>query len=200
MTIDLMSGSNLAMNVVTNVASGIDGTSGSGLYSFPCPAVTPYSAIYFYQFSLGGLNPTWTTRFTIADASGKSVAPQYATQPSGQAIPWGTGRLTSAAVSNPSSSALLSSSAIVVASSTASVASLSPLSSSVAPLVVTSTASVVPSLAVASTTSRSMVTSVTPTSTVAAAATTAAVAKAALGERLALGTMAVVALGAALVL
>jgi len=51
--IDLMSGSNLQMVRVANVASGLDGTDPSKTpFSWPCPEVTPYGAIYFYQVGL----------------------------------------------------------------------------------------------------------------------------------------------------
>ncbi|POV95719.1 hypothetical protein PSTT_16093 [Puccinia striiformis] len=66
-SVDLMSGSNLDMKVVTNAFKGMDGTKGNTTFSWPCPAVTPNSAIYFYQFNdAAGRQPSWTTRFTIA--------------------------------------------------------------------------------------------------------------------------------------
>ncbi|TFK55927.1 hypothetical protein OE88DRAFT_1622049, partial [Heliocybe sulcata] len=96
MSIDLMTGPNNAMVLVMNVASGLDGTS-SGLtpYNWTCPDVDPYSAIYFYQFTNDGntSDAQWTTRFTIASASGATTPPDNATQPDGDAIPWGTGGL-----------------------------------------------------------------------------------------------------------
>jgi hypothetical protein len=50
--LDLMSGSNNDMSFVANVASGLDGTDPSlSPYSWPCPDVSPYSSIYFYQVS-----------------------------------------------------------------------------------------------------------------------------------------------------
>lgn len=64
--------------------------------------VTPNSAIYFYQFTdPATTNITWTTRFTIADASGNSVDPENATQPGGQAIPWGIGALVDPSKATP---------------------------------------------------------------------------------------------------
>ena len=49
-TTDLMSGSNLNTSLVTNVANTLDGTNKSLTpYSWTCPEVDPYSAIYFYQ-------------------------------------------------------------------------------------------------------------------------------------------------------
>lgn len=66
--VDLMSGSNNNMSTVKNVATGLDGTDSSLTpYSWSCPEVDPYSAIYFYQFTNGDdtLTRTWTTRFTV---------------------------------------------------------------------------------------------------------------------------------------
>ncbi|KAL8292340.1 hypothetical protein RQP46_001806 [Phenoliferia psychrophenolica] len=68
----LKSGPNLAMTVVTSVLEGFDATTGSEIV-WTCPDVTPYSAIYFYEFNLGGLDPTWTTRFGISDSAGTLV-------------------------------------------------------------------------------------------------------------------------------
>ncbi|KAG0144709.1 hypothetical protein CROQUDRAFT_672210 [Cronartium quercuum f. sp. fusiforme G11] len=99
-TIDLMSGSNTAMSLVTNVAKGLDGTKGAKSLSWKCPKVTPNSAIYFYQFTQTGEPTTWTTRFTITSASGASTAPAQSTQPDGQKIPWGTGRLNQGSTSS----------------------------------------------------------------------------------------------------
>ena len=39
-----------------------------------CPDVTPYSDIYFYEFSHdGALDPTWTTRFIITNSTSDEV-------------------------------------------------------------------------------------------------------------------------------
>ncbi|KAG0144710.1 hypothetical protein CROQUDRAFT_134201 [Cronartium quercuum f. sp. fusiforme G11] len=92
-SIDLMSGSNTGMTLVTNVASGLDGTKGDKSHTWKCPKVTPNSAIYFYQFTQTGEPTTWTTRFTITSASGASTPPAQSTQPDGKSIPWGTGHL-----------------------------------------------------------------------------------------------------------
>lgn len=43
--------------------------------------------------TLNGANPQWTTRFTIASATGAVTAAQYDTQPDGSAIAWGIGKL-----------------------------------------------------------------------------------------------------------
>ncbi|PCH41034.1 hypothetical protein WOLCODRAFT_131665, partial [Wolfiporia cocos MD-104 SS10] len=95
-TINLMSGSNNNMSVVTNVAWGLDGTNSSlSPYSWTCPEVDPYSDIYFYQFTNGNdlANSKWTTRFTITSPSNVSVPPEYSQQPNGDHIPWGIGVL-----------------------------------------------------------------------------------------------------------
>ncbi|KAH9813319.1 hypothetical protein DFH28DRAFT_930062 [Melampsora americana] len=100
--IDLKTGSNQAMQLVTNVASGLDGTKGATSHKWKCPAVTPNSAIYFYEFSQAGESPTWTTRFTIASSSGATTPPTESTQPDGKKIPWGTGSLANGAAPTPS--------------------------------------------------------------------------------------------------
>ncbi|KAF8957128.1 hypothetical protein BDZ97DRAFT_1924862 [Flammula alnicola] len=153
MAIELMSGDNLNMNHITTVATGQDGTV-AGSFTYTCPAVTPNSAIYFYQFTAPqAKNTTWTGRFIIASATGQSTPPANPTQPgSNAAIPWGIGALTdpSQAVAAPSfagagaGSPTLSGSGSVVA-----VPSTTPAASSVVvvtPVVTpTLTKSVVPS-------------------------------------------------------
>ncbi|KAI0347283.1 hypothetical protein BDW22DRAFT_1351693 [Trametopsis cervina] len=96
-TIDLMSGSNTNMSLVTNVASSLDGTDPTLTpYNWTCPELDLYSAIYFYQFTHDAQtqDTTWTTRFTIASPNGDMVPPPNATQPSGEAIPWGIGHIS----------------------------------------------------------------------------------------------------------
>ncbi|KNZ46184.1 hypothetical protein VP01_748g5 [Puccinia sorghi] len=100
-SIDLMSGSNTAMNTITNVVTGRDGTKGETTLKWKCPSVTPHSAIYFYQFTQPGADTTWTTRFTIASPTGEVTAPANSvyvpsSQPDGAKIPWGTGQLAGA--------------------------------------------------------------------------------------------------------
>lgn len=104
MAIELMTGNNLDMVFVTTVATGQDGTK-DGSFSWTCPQVEPFSAIYFYQFvsPLETLNPQWTTRFTIASPSGTTTAPTNTTQPDGSKISWGTGALVNAVASAPPS-------------------------------------------------------------------------------------------------
>ncbi|ESK84716.1 hypothetical protein Moror_628 [Moniliophthora roreri MCA 2997] len=105
MAIQLMTGDNFQMVHLTTVATGLDGNK-DGKFDYDCPDVTPNSAIYFYQFSSPESSElTWATRFTIADAQGKSVPPENQEQPgTGAKIPWGTGALAdpSSAVPPPS--------------------------------------------------------------------------------------------------
>jgi len=88
MTIQFMTGANLAMVPLSVVATGQDGTV-AGTFDYPCPEVTPNSAIYFYQFTSPGQPDQWTTRFTIASATGETTPPTNTTD----GIQWGTGQL-----------------------------------------------------------------------------------------------------------
>ncbi|KAL5531297.1 hypothetical protein ACEPAG_4174 [Sanghuangporus baumii] len=90
MNIELMTGSNSEMIHLTTVAS-VDGTKDTR-FSFTCPSVTVNSAIYFYQFSTPAApgNLSWTGRFAIADASGKTVDPPEEQD----GIAFGTGALS----------------------------------------------------------------------------------------------------------
>ncbi|GAA5852066.1 hypothetical protein JCM5353_003008 [Sporobolomyces roseus] len=98
-TIQLMTGSNFQMTPLATVASGLDGTKGEGKYEWTCPEVEPNSAIYFYQFTQTGGNTSWTTRFTIASATGETTEPTETTMVNGVAVGYGTGRLSGASVS-----------------------------------------------------------------------------------------------------
>jgi hypothetical protein len=74
----------------------VDATStGNNTYSYPCLAVEPNGQIYFYQFtSPSSTAILWTTRFTIADSTGKTVPPELQeTGPSGEIIRYGIGKL-----------------------------------------------------------------------------------------------------------
>lgn len=111
LSIDLMTGANKDMVKLTNVASGIDGTS-TATHSWTCPEVDPNAPVYFYQFTdKSGAHPSWTTRFTIASDGGDTVAAPNATQPDGDAIPWGIGAMKSTSSSSPSSATSSSSGA-----------------------------------------------------------------------------------------
>lgn len=103
MNIELMTGSNFDMVHLTTVTT-VDGTNpATTTFDYPCPAVTPNSAIYFYQFSSpASQTKYWTTRFTITDAQGGSTPPSQQTQPGTNApIPWGTGALVNPADAKP---------------------------------------------------------------------------------------------------
>ncbi|EKM50580.1 uncharacterized protein PHACADRAFT_263931 [Phanerochaete carnosa HHB-10118-sp] len=106
MNIELMCGDNDDMIYMTTVAT-VDGTDATKTsFDYPCPQVTPNSAIYFYQFTSPNTSDvTWTTRFAIADASGNTTPPANSTQPNGDSISWGIGTLVdpSTAVPEPSS-------------------------------------------------------------------------------------------------
>ncbi|KII85980.1 hypothetical protein PLICRDRAFT_165575 [Plicaturopsis crispa FD-325 SS-3] len=138
MNIELMTGSNTGMVHLTTVTT-LDGTDSSKTtYDYPCPAVTPNSAIYFYQFtSPASTNTLWTTRFAIASTSGQTTDPSESTQPNGDKIPWGTGALQdpSSGTPPPSGSSSASGSASVTgtaASAASTTASASGSSSSAA--------------------------------------------------------------------
>jgi len=97
MAIELMTGDNFNMVFLTTVTTGQDGTK-DGSFTWTCPQVTPYSAIYFYQFisPTESSDPQWTTRFAIASSSGTTTTPTNTTQPNGDQIAWGTGALVDA--------------------------------------------------------------------------------------------------------
>ncbi|KAJ1306397.1 hypothetical protein OPQ81_007402 [Rhizoctonia solani] len=104
MSVQLMTGDNLGMIHITTVAQDIDATDATkNTYSYTCPDVTPNSAIYFYQFSDPSepSNLLWTTRWTIASASGQTTPPTEATQPKGDKIPWGKGALVDPSTAVP---------------------------------------------------------------------------------------------------
>ncbi|KAK1233354.1 hypothetical protein PQX77_003463 [Marasmius sp. AFHP31] len=104
MKIQLMTGDNFQMIELATVATGLDGNK-DGTFEFDCPAVNPYSAVYFFQYTApGGSGPQWATRFAIADKDGKTVPPPENIQPNGAAIPWGIGKL--AGSDSPSTSVI----------------------------------------------------------------------------------------------
>jgi len=105
--IELMSGSNDNMVHLTTVTTNLDTTSGSAAtFTWTCPDVTLYAAVYFYQFSHATepSNLLWTTRWAIEGPNGQIVAPPNATQPGGQAIPWGLGELVDPSKATPAPS------------------------------------------------------------------------------------------------
>ncbi|GAA6064111.1 hypothetical protein JCM10212_002488 [Sporobolomyces blumeae] len=128
-TIQLMTGSNFQMTSLATVASGLDGTTGDGKYSWTCPEVDPNSAIYFYrkslpsclprpQFTQAGGNTSWTTRFTIASSTGATTEPTESAVINGQTIKYGTGRLAGDSVSLASGAAAASSTGSASSNST----------------------------------------------------------------------------------
>ncbi|KAJ3918703.1 hypothetical protein F5877DRAFT_41974 [Lentinula edodes] len=144
MAIEFMTGDNFNMVFLTTVATGLDGTK-SGSYSWTCPEVNPYSAIYFYQFisPVESGNPVWTTRFAIASSSGETTTPPNSTQPDGEAIPWGTGALVDASSVSavPSFASGVTSGSVPATSATASASVSSSSSIAAASSVSTSAAS-----------------------------------------------------------
>ncbi|CAO0797971.1 unnamed protein product [Mucor circinelloides] len=123
-TIDFMTGSNDVQTKLQTVATKVPASQLK--YSFVAPQVSPNSAIYFFMFTGSDGVSAWTTRFGIAGADGKLVAETEKTQPNGDAIPWGTGKLLSgAAVSANASSSVSASVAVSSAASSASAASSS---------------------------------------------------------------------------
>ncbi|KAM0751683.1 hypothetical protein T439DRAFT_216321 [Meredithblackwellia eburnea MCA 4105] len=125
MAVDLMSGANLQMVNVTRIVQGVDATTGTGTYNYTCPAVTPNSDIYFYQFvNEAPTTPEklWTSRFTIAAANGSVVAPMNPSQPNEDPIPWGVGSLdtssSSTATPGASNTAIGSTASVPLATST----------------------------------------------------------------------------------
>ncbi|PWN48244.1 hypothetical protein IE53DRAFT_319792 [Violaceomyces palustris] len=124
MEIKFMTGSNQHMTELETVATGVDGTSnGEGKLQWTAPEVSPNSAIYFFQFSHGGTNLTWTTRFAIADEDGNTTTPPYSKQPEGPAIPWGEGKLLSASNTTTTTSSSSSSTAATASSTSTAPAS-----------------------------------------------------------------------------
>ncbi|KAJ1030015.1 hypothetical protein NDA16_000928 [Ustilago loliicola] len=137
MEVKFMTGSNQNMTELYTVATGIDGTSsGAGRLLWTAPNVAPNANIYFFQFTHNGQDPTWTTRFPIADDSGAVTAAPFARQPEGPAIPWGNGRIVSGAAaassSSNSSSASASASGLTAAASASTSSAVASASSSVA--------------------------------------------------------------------
>ncbi|KZT07338.1 uncharacterized protein LAESUDRAFT_651799 [Laetiporus sulphureus 93-53] len=94
MNIELMTGNNYQMQLLTTIAT-VDGTDASkASYSYPCPDVDPNSAIYFYQFtSPDSANVYWTGRFAIATADGSTTPPTESTVYNGETVYWGNGAL-----------------------------------------------------------------------------------------------------------
>ncbi|GAA5807098.1 hypothetical protein MFLAVUS_000448 [Mucor flavus] len=96
--IDFMTGSNDVQSVLSNVATDVDPAALK--YSFVTPQVAPHAAVYFFMFTGSDGDVAWATRFGIVGADGKLVAEEEKTQTNGNKIPWGVGKLLSAADSS----------------------------------------------------------------------------------------------------
>ncbi|KAI8974901.1 hypothetical protein BDB01DRAFT_375540 [Pilobolus umbonatus] len=127
--IDFMTGDNHNQKFIRNVVKGLD-ASKTNEYKWLAPEVDPHSAIYFLMFTNDkGMN-AWTTRFGITGEDGKLDPPQHDTQPNGDSIPWGIGKLRvtqlstkpnqTYSMSPAMSSAMVNNAAIVIATSNAS--------------------------------------------------------------------------------
>ncbi|ORY90099.1 hypothetical protein BCR35DRAFT_132439 [Leucosporidium creatinivorum] len=129
-TIQLMSGSNFDMVVVADVITGLDGSTG-GVINWECPAVTPNSQIYFYQYSAPGQNTSWTGRFTIASATGESTEPTNSTTTAGVTVKYGYGALSDASetIASPSVSGVTGSGSSATASGSSAATSSAASSS-----------------------------------------------------------------------
>jgi hypothetical protein len=103
--IQLMTGDNFKMIHLTTVTTVDTTDEAATSFEWPCPKVEPNSVIYFYQYSVASApkNLTWSTRFAISDEEGKTVPPEFATQPDANktAIPWGVGALEDPSTATP---------------------------------------------------------------------------------------------------
>ncbi|ORY91186.1 hypothetical protein BCR43DRAFT_498666 [Syncephalastrum racemosum] len=92
--IDLMTGDNNDQKFLTNIASNITSPKPMSL-KYTAPDVEPHAPIYFLMFTNEDGESAWTTRFAIVGTDGKQEQPAHATQPQGEKIPWGVGKLLS---------------------------------------------------------------------------------------------------------
>ncbi|KAG8889268.1 hypothetical protein FRB98_005081 [Tulasnella sp. 332] len=101
--IQLMSGDNENMVALTTITTVDTTSTAPTTFSWTCPDVTLYSAVYWYQFSIAAdpTNLLWTTRFAIESPSGTTVPPPNPTQPNGDAIAWGLGELKDLSAAKP---------------------------------------------------------------------------------------------------
>ncbi|CAE6334603.1 unnamed protein product [Rhizoctonia solani] len=175
MSIQLMTGDNWNMIHITTIAQNIDATDATkNTYTYTCPDVTPNSQIYFYQFSSPSdpKNLLWTTRWTLASASGETTPPSETTQPNGDKIGWGKGALVDPSTAVPAPAYLAGNNQ---AGSTNSTAAGAPST-----VVISSTASQTGTLSITSTinprpgVSSTTVVNTTPAASTGRAATTGA--------------------------
>ncbi|KAG1051258.1 hypothetical protein G6F43_006521 [Rhizopus delemar] len=157
--IDFMTGSNDNQKVLSTVAKGV--SANLLKYSFTAPEVSPNSAIYFFMFTGSNGDQAWTTRFGIAANAGASLTPEpESTQPNGDKIPWGIGKLASS-----SSNSTSATSSAIVASASAASSAISSAAAVSSPIAVSSAAApssaAVSSSAAASSAASSSVTAAT---------------------------------------
>ncbi|KAI8339427.1 hypothetical protein BC941DRAFT_420460 [Chlamydoabsidia padenii] len=98
--IDLMTGEDMDQTLLTNIAENVKGESLK--YKYTVPEVTPHAPIYFLMFTSDDGEFAWSTRFAIVSEDGKQQVPEHSSQPSGEKIPWGVGKLTSSNDTSPS--------------------------------------------------------------------------------------------------
>ncbi|CAO3615616.1 unnamed protein product [Cunninghamella echinulata] len=121
--IDFMTGDNIQQVFISNVATNLDATKATK-YAWTAPEVAPYSAVYFFKFTNTAGESAWTTRFGISGADGQLVAPEHATQPNGDKIPWGVGALANGG--NAAANTTTSTTSTVAAASASSTVVTSP--------------------------------------------------------------------------
>ncbi|CDS05774.1 hypothetical protein LRAMOSA08302 [Lichtheimia ramosa] len=124
--IDFMTGDNTNQKFLTNVANGLDGSKSTS-YTWTAPHVDPYSAVYFFMFTNAAGESAWTTRFGIVAKDGDTLVPEpEKTQPTGEKIPWGNGKL----IDNANTAVNASTTSSTTSSATASPASGPPAATS----------------------------------------------------------------------
>ncbi|SAM01728.1 hypothetical protein [Absidia glauca] len=131
--IDLMTGEDMDQVVLTNIAENVN--SDAMKYKYTVPEVAPHAPIYFLMFTSEDGEFAWSTRFAIVGQDGKQETPENSSQPSGEKIPWGVGKLVSGSTPSTSEDDEIVAESLASASSAPSVrasAESHPLSSSAA--------------------------------------------------------------------
>jgi len=97
-----MTGDNSPMVHMRTLTSTPVDAAATTSYSWTCADVTPYSTIYFYQFTSAKdlANVTWTGRFALTGADGTIVAPEHTSVENGNTVNWGTGAFVDASLYN----------------------------------------------------------------------------------------------------
>ncbi|KAI8379581.1 uncharacterized protein BYT42DRAFT_604917 [Radiomyces spectabilis] len=127
--IDLMTGDNDDQMLLANVNL----TANSMSYKWVAPDVEPHSSIYFLMFTNEAGDNAWTTRFAIVGADGKVAPPEHPTQPNGEKVPWGVGKVVAtvkSAEDGPAANAVSSSASSASASASPSSGATSSSSAS----------------------------------------------------------------------